>query len=182
MPKNRTLGTILAVLLVIAIVYLGTGYLRENRDRQALSAKMNDANKMLSLIPKPPADLQQRLADTKKANQEVRQNILPSDVDTTQVLKSIMSSGEMYHVKVIPLEAGRWNTRAIVGNNYRALTISFSLEGSNADLLSFINTLYGEKYNAIGIDSLTINNEKTPGASTVPKGKLDLVIYTRTTE
>ncbi|MDD5288985.1 MAG: hypothetical protein PHY28_07760 [Dehalococcoidales bacterium] len=178
------LGICLVTLLVIGLAYFGMGYLNERDAQQALVTKMDDTNKMLTLMPKPPADLQQRLADAQQANLAAKQNLLPDDVDTTQVIKTILAAADECHVNVIPLTTDSWTTVAVQGNNYRVLTISLSIEGIFADLTAFVNRFYGNEFATVVVDTFTIQqpSEQIKGPSgnnIVFTGTLELAIYTQ---
>jgi len=71
---------------------------------------MDDTTKMLSLITVPPGDLPQRLTDAQNANLAAKQNLLPTDVDTTQVIKTILIVADECNVNVIPLSTDRGPT------------------------------------------------------------------------
>jgi hypothetical protein len=142
---------------LIGLTYSGTGYLKERNGQKALMTKMDDTNSMLSLIPSPSADLQQRLAAAQKANLAAKQNLLPADVDITQVIKTVLAVAGECNVNVIPLNTDTWTNVSIEGINYRVLTISLSVKGSFANLTTFVNRFYGNEFTALVVETVTIN-------------------------
>jgi Tfp pilus assembly protein PilO len=184
LPRTRTLGIFLVVLLVIGLAYFGLGYRSERNGQKALITKMDDTNKMLSLIAVPPADLQQRLTDAQNANLAAKQNLLPTDVDTTQVIKSVLAVADESNVTVIPLNTDSWTNIAIEGTNYRVLTISLSVDGSFTDLASFINRFYGSDFPSLIVDTVSIHPsvQSAGGAGGISgdyTGVIQLGIYTQ---
>lgn len=157
MSRIRTLGIFLVVLLLIGLTYTGMGYLKERNGQKALITKMNDINSMLSLIPSPSADLPQRLVDAQKANLAAKQSVLAADVDTTQVIKTVLAAAGECNVNIIPLNTDAWTNVAIEGINYRVLTISLSVQGSLANLTTFVNRFYGNEFTALVVETVTIN-------------------------
>ncbi len=184
MPKTRTLGIFLVVLLVIGLAYFGMGYLSERNGQKALITQMDDTNKMLSLIAVPPADLQQRLTDAQNANLAAKQNLLPTDVDTTQVINSILEIADECNVNVLPLNTDSWTNVAVQGTNYRVLTISLSVDGSFTDLTAFVNRFYGNDFPSLIVDTVSIHPsvQSAGGADGISgdyTGVIQLGIYTQ---
>ena len=184
MSRIRTLGIFLIIVLVIGLAYSGTGYLKERNSQKALITKMNDTNSMLSLIPSPSVDLQQRLVDAQKANLAAKQNLLAADVDTTQVIKTILAVAGECNVNVIPLNTDSWTNLAIEGINYRVLVISLSVKGSFANLTTFINRFYGNEFTSLVVETVTINqpSQQNAGSGAISAdytGVIGLGIYTQ---
>ena len=184
MSRTRTLGIFLVILLAIGLTYSGTGYLKERNSRTALITKMNDTNSMLSLIPSPSADLQQRLADAQKTNSAAKQNLVPVDIDTTQVIKTVLALADECNVNVIPLNTDSWTNVAIEGINYRVLSISLSVKGSYTNLTTLVNRFYGNEFTALVVETVTINQpgQQTAGSGAAGAdytGTIGLGIYTQ---
>jgi hypothetical protein len=181
LSRTRTLGIFLVVLLLIGLVYFGMGYRSERNGQKSLITKMDDTNKMLSLIATPAPDLQQRLTDAQNANAAAKQNLLPTDVDTTEVIKTVLTVADEYNINVIPLNTDSWTNVAVEGNNYRVLIISLSVDGSFNDLTTFVNRFYGNEFTALVVQTFTIHQviEPTGGAGNGYAGVLELGIYTQ---
>ena len=179
MSRTRKLGIFLVVLLVIGLAYFGMGYLKERNGQKALITKMDDTTKMLSLIAAPPADLQQRLTDAQNANLAAKQNLLPIDVDTTQVIRTVLAVAVEYKVNVIPLNADSWTNIAVEGTNYRVLTISLSVDGSYTDLTAFVKRFYGSEFPALVVDTITIHQSSQQTGGSAYTGVIELCIYTQ---
>jgi hypothetical protein len=155
------------------------GYLSERNGQKALITKMDETNKMLSLIAVPPTDLQQRLTDAQNANMAAKQNVLPTDVDTTQVINSILEIADECNVNVIPLNTDSWTNVAVQGTNYRVLTISLSVDGSFADLTTYINRFYGNEFTALVVDTISIHPSGQQTGGSDYTGTIQLGIYTQ---
>lgn len=177
------LSTFLVIVLVAGLIYLGTGYLKARQQQRELSAKLEDSGRTLALIPVPRPDLLRQLADAKQANNLAR-GIWPETVDTTQIIKSVLSAADAAGVKAIPLTADEWSTKTIGDRNYGILSIKVSVEGSLANLTNLINRLYGGEFAAMGIETvaLYIGEGQTTGAGSPQasvSGTLDLAIYSQ---
>ncbi|MBN1643935.1 MAG: hypothetical protein JW856_03870 [Dehalococcoidales bacterium] len=173
--NTKRLSVVLVILLVIGLVYFGVGYFREHQQEAELATQMDDISKLLALIPRPPADLQQRLADAQQANATAKQNLLPSDVDTTLIIKNVFQLADEFNIKVIPLVTDQWTMRTVGEESYRVLTVSLSIEADFADLLDFVNRLYDSEFSIVAIDRLAID-EVVNGAAI--SGRIELAIYT----
>ena len=145
---------------------------------------MNDTLKTLALIPRPPSDLPQQLADAKQANTAARQTVWPDRVDTTRVIKSVLAAADAAAVKAIPLTTEQWTTRTINNSTYRVLTLKLSFEGSLANLSNLINRLYASEFDTLAVEMVTVTrvSGQTPGAANSPgllSGTLDLAVFTQ---
>jgi len=164
---------------VIGLAYFGTGYLKERNGQKALITKMDDTTKMLSLITVPPGDLPQRLTDAQNANLAAKQNLLPTDVDTTQVIKTILIVADECNVNVIPLSTDSWTNVTVEGTSYRVLTISLSVEGSFDDLTTFVDRFHGNEFTSLVVDTIAIGQAGQQTGGTAYTGVIQLGVYTQ---
>ncbi len=183
MERPRTLSIFLVIVLAAGLIYLGTGYLKARQQQRELAAKLDDSARTLALIPVPQPDLLRQLADAKQAN-DLARGIWAEKVDTTQVIKSLLSAADEAGVKAIPLTTDEWSTKTIGNSDYRILSIKVSVAGSLANLTDLINRLYGGKFTAMGIETVTLSiGEGHTGGAGNPTGSvtgtLDLAIYSQ---
>lgn len=181
MDRPRVLSTLLVVVLVAGLIYLGTDYLRARQQKAELAARLDDRARTLALIPVPPSNLLQQLADAKQASSAAR-GIWPDRIDTTQIIKRLLAAADAAGVKAIPLTTDEWSTKTIGDSNYRVLSIEVSVEGSLSSLTAFLGRLYGSEFAALGIETvtLTLNEARAPvsgSAGSSVYGKINLAIF-----
>lgn len=176
MSRTRPLGIILAVVFMIACAYLALGYMKQTNEQKALMARMSSVSETLALIPAPLPDLEQRLSETQQSYETARQNALPTQINSTPVIKSILAVAGEYNINVLPVTTEQWTTRAVDGNSYHVLVINLNTRGAFESIAEFTRRLDSEEFPYLTIDDINILFESEQESV---KATYDLALFTQ---
>ncbi|MDD5189557.1 MAG: hypothetical protein PHE50_00760 [Dehalococcoidales bacterium] len=176
MSRTKYLSYALVAALLIGIVYIGMGYFKAVKTQNDLKSQNETALHLLGLVPKPAADLEQRLAAAQHDNAAAKASILPAKSDTTRIITDILSAGDSAGVKVLPLTTDQWRTTGVNGQNYRVLDINITVEGELAQVKNFIELLYGSSFNTVAIGGFNFSRMAPP--STAIQGEVQVTVFT----
>lgn len=175
---------IMLLIIILLVVYysFGTGYLKQRQAQKELTSQIADVTQILAQIPKPPQDLEQRLA-VAQANLAAEQNAFPTRMNTTQVINTILELAADCEVKAIPLVTQPWSTEIVGEHDYSVFRLSVVAEGSLPQLLTFISKLENGEFDTLLVENLSVTAESNPSeeAVTLPAAILNLAIYASST-
>jgi len=160
--KSRKLLIIILVIALLAVYYLlGTGYLKQKQEHEALASQIAGATQALAQIPPPPADLEQQLAAAKADLDEVKNN-LPDSLNCTMIINTILRLAEEVGVKAIPLATQAQTTESFNEVDYSVFRLNVVLEGTFARISEFLNRLEKGEPETLVIEYMNINSPTDP--------------------
>jgi hypothetical protein len=172
---------LLFVSLVLAVLAaygaLGTGYLKQRRERVWLASELGAARQSLALVPAPPADLDQRLQQA-LADEKAAREALPERLDTTQALDAILLQAEADGVKAIPLVTQPWMTETVNGHDYSAFRLALTVTGDFSRVKTFLASLETGSPGTLVVEYLHV----TWPAGEPMRAEIRVVIYARPPE
>ena len=182
--KSKVIITILIVAVVVLLTvyyFLGMGYLRQRQGNEALTAQINEATRTLAQTPKPPQDLEPRLAAA-EANLAAVQSAFPIDLNSTRVINDILKLADDCQVRAIPLVTKPWSMENI-GEGYHVFRLNVTVRGGFSQLVSFVSQLENGELETLVVESLSVTRFGGPtGDETIPvTASLDLAIYSQLT-
>jgi len=175
MVKGRLLITILIIVLLVVYYLLGTDYMKQPKEQEALASQIADVTQTLAQIPKPPQDLEQRLAAA-QASLAAEQSAFPSKMNSTKVINAILKLADDSDVKAIPMVTQPWSMENIEEHGYRVLRLNVAVEGSFSKLVNFISKLENGEFKTLTLEELSLTRVNEQSEVTV---SLDLAIYTQ---
>jgi len=180
LAKGRLLIPILITLLVMVYCLLGMGYLKQRQEQQELTTQITEVTQTLSEIPKPPQDLEQQLAAAQTLL-AAEQSSFPSQIDTTQVINTILAQAEACGVKAIPMATQPWSIETVGEHSYHVLRLTVAVEGSFSQLVTFVSQLEKGEYVTLVMENLsaTWSTEQTDEETIPVTSSLKLAIYTQ---
>jgi hypothetical protein len=171
----RKLLFVALVLAILAAYYvLGTGYLKQRRERVLLASEVGAARQALALVPAPPADLDRRLQEA-LAEEKAAGEALPERLDTTQALDAILLQAEADGVKAIPLVTQPWMTETMNGYDYSTFRLDLTVTGDFARVKTFLASLETGSPGTLVVEYLHV----TGNAGEPTQAGLRVVIYAR---
>lgn len=184
--KTRKLLIIILAIVLLAVYYvLGTDYLKQRREHAALASQIAETTQALAQVPTPPADLESRLADA-QAGLDTVNNSMPAQLNTTQIINTILRLAEEIGVKAIPLGTQPWAMENINGENYTVFRLNVVVRGTFAELSSFLDRLEnGEletlvmEYVSVDITTGPSRGEDSRGSSLPVDARLEIAVYSR---
>lgn len=186
--KTRKLLIILLVAALLVVYYLlGMGYLKQHQENEALASQINKATQTLAQMPKPPDDLESRLAEA-QASLETVKNSFPRTMNSTRIINAILKLADNCEVKAIPLTTQPWKKVDISDHSYFVFRLNVAVTGTFAQLVSFLSELENGEPRTLIVEDLSVNRVARPsGEQGAPEGtifinaNLDLAIYTHYT-
>jgi type II secretory pathway pseudopilin PulG len=161
--KTSRLLIIILVAALLAVYYLiGTDYLKQRRQNQALASQISEATQALTQIAPPPADLEQRLAAAQD-DLEAAQNTFAADTNDIQIVNTILRLAEEIGVKAIPLKTQPWTTEKVSNRDYAVFRLNLAVTGTLTRVSNFLDRLENGEPGTLVIEYLAV--EKVPGAS-----------------
>ena len=182
--KRKLVKTFLIIVIIalLAVYYfLGMDYLRQRQGHEALTAQITEATQTLAQTPKPPQNLEQRLASA-EANLAAAQSAFPRDLNSTRGINAILKLADECQVRAIPLVTQPWSM-VNIGQGYYVFRLNVAISGGFSQLVSFVSQLESEEFETLVVESLSFTRVAGPtGEETIPvTASLDLAIYTQRT-
>ena len=176
--KKKLLIILLIIILLGAYYLFGTDYMRQRREHEALSSRINDATLLLAQIPPLPQDLEQQLASA-QANLIAEQSTFPTRMNSTRIINTILRLADECQVKAIPLVTQPWTQVDIGEHKYNVFRLNLAVTGDFIQLVSFISKLENGEFKTLIIDDLSVNRASEDNRGTVIDASVDLAIYIR---
>ena len=182
---SKLLFAVLITILLVVYAYLGIGYMKQSEEREALTSQINEAIEALREMPRPPQDLEQRLAAA-QASLVAEQSIFPIKVNSTEVITTILELADDSGVKAVPLETQPWSIQDVEEHGYYVFRLNVAVEGSLSDFSSFVSKLENGRFRTLVVEDLSVTSvSKQSEEESVSEGtisvvaSLDLAIYTQ---
>lgn len=188
--KSRTVLIIVLIIVLIAVYYLlGTDYLKQRREGEALASQIAGTTQQLTLIPAPPDNLEQRLTDAEN-DLDATIDSIPQRLNSTQIINRILEIAEDTQVKALPLVTQDWVAKSYDEYSYSVFRINVVATGTFTRVSHFISRLETSELETLVIEHLLVEQE-----SLLQRGEeeasqelaevnasLQLAIYSRSSE
>jgi len=180
--RSRLIIALLSIAIIALLVvyyFLGMGYREQRQGHEVLSAHIAEATQALAQTPRPPQDLEQRLAAA-RASLAAEQSAFPSQLNSTQVINAILKLADDCQVKAIPIATQPWSVGNI-GGGYHVFRLNISIRGSFSQLASFVSELENGEFETLVIENLSVTRAagQTKGEIIPVTARLNLAIYTQ---
>ena len=181
MKKKLTYTIIIIVLL--AVYYLlftsGIDYMKQREQHPVLASQIADVAQKLAQTPEPPQDLEQRLAAAKESL-AAEQRAFPDNLNSTQIINTILKLADECQVRAIPLITQPWSMENI-GEGYHVFHLTVTASGGYSQLVQFVSQLENGELETLVIQNLNVMRIAGPtDGETIPfTASLYLAIYTQ---
>jgi len=183
--RIKLLVTTLIIVLLVAYYLLGTGYAEQRREQVMLASRIADARQLLTQIPEPPEDLEQRLAAAETGRREAEDSF-PARLNSTQVINYILKSAERHKITAIPLATKAWSDEVVGEHGYHVFRFKVDVKGNYSRLVSFLSGLEKGEYQTLVVEDLTVTriteqpqDEYIDGDTQTVTASLKLAVYTQ---
>ncbi len=136
---SRKLLLLLVLCLLAGFIYLVNDYSRQQREQSSISTQIDECSQVFQLLETPPADLQLQLENTRKANQEVKNDLSVSHSGSTAVIALILKTADECNLKATPIGTDTWTEKNIGDSIYQMLPINLEIRGKAEDVIRFIS-------------------------------------------
>jgi len=183
--RSKLLITILIIILLAVYYLFGTEYMKQCKEHEALTSQITDVTQVLAQIPEPPQDLEQRL-EAAQASLAAEQSEFPGEINSNQVINTILELGDDCGVKAIPLVTQPWSVEKVGEHDYYVFRLNVAVQGSFSRLLTFVSELENGESKTLIVENLTVTRvteqseeETVPEGTTPITASLNLAIYTQ---
>jgi len=160
--KTRKLLIVILAVALLAVYYiLGTDYLKQRREHEALASEIAGATQWLAQIPAPPADLEQRLADA-QTSLYTANNTLPERLNSTRIINAVLTLADDVGVKAIPLMTQAWSVENINKVDISVFRLNVAVKGTFSQVSRFLNLLESGKLETLAMEYITIDSTANP--------------------
>jgi hypothetical protein len=167
----------LSIGLLIICVYFLIDTMSQQSEQETLRTQITDAIEMIALIPEVPTDLEQRLADI-EASLVSEQSNLPEQVNTTQVINTLIDMAVTSQVNVVSLVTTPWSLINVEGYDYLIFTINLDIEGELDNFEVFLRTLEDDLLESLSVQHLAVTwDTEQVIESSLATASLDIAIY-----
>jgi len=161
------------------------GYVKERREREALTSQITEVTRVLAQTPEPPQYLEQRL-EAAKARLSAAERSFPIGVNSTQVIDTILKLAENSKVSAIPLVTRPWTMENVGGHDCYVFRLNIVVKGDFSQLLTYLNKLEKGDYKTLIVEDLSLvsttgqSDEGAVAWEAIPvTASLNLAIYSR---
>ena len=184
--KSKLLIVILAIILLVVYYLFGMDYMKHQQEHEVLTSDIIEVSQTLREIPQPPQDLEQRLAAA-QASLAAEQNAVPSEINSTIVIDTILKLAGECEVKAIPLVTEPWSIENVGERGYYVFRLNIAVEGTFSQLVDFISKLENEDLKTLIVENLSVTRatrqlegENNPEVTiNIVVASLNLAVYTQ---
>ena len=170
--------------LLVVYYLLGTGYLKQRSENEALTSQLADTKQALKQIPEPPADLKQRLAAA-NSRLDAARKYFPDMMSSTRIINNILRLAEESEVKAIPIVTQAWTTEPLNADSYSVFRIHIAVTGTFTQLVGFVDKLENGELKTLVMENIRVTRAAeeprgdSPEGTTAVNADLNVAIYTR---
>jgi Tfp pilus assembly protein PilO len=158
MKTRKVLIITLIIAILVAYYIIGTGYMNQRNQKGTLAAEIAEANTALALIPVPPADLDEQLADAEDKLWELEET-LDIDSNIVRIVNRILRLAEDTGVKAIPLSTQPWATERYENQDYSVFRIDLAVSGNFTQMVDFLDRLENGEPETLVLEHVNIEKE-----------------------
>jgi hypothetical protein len=186
--KQKKLLFAVSVIILVGVYFIwGMNYvyswaLANNEDEQTpILEQIADVQEEHQQIIVPDVDIQQleyQLEEAKR-NLDEERNIFPSDINSNEIIQTILMLADDSEVELCPISTQRWLTQNMDMHSYSFIRMQITAEGTLLGLGSFIYKLEHSNFDTLILDyvNLTLN---TPDEDLPDEEEVIYDIYTAT--
>ena len=182
--KIRLIIILLIIGAIVVHYFIGMDYMTQRRQQETLASEITDVTQELAQAPKPPADLEERLAAA-EASFAAEQSGFPGELNSTHIVNTILELADLCEVKAIPIITQPWAVESF-GQGYEVFRLSVVVKGSLPKLINFLNKLENGELKTLMVKSMSLHRlDNQPLGDTVIEenrpiyANLEIAIYTQ---
>jgi hypothetical protein len=181
--KTKTILILVLIIALIAVYYIVvTGYLKERQAHDSLVSEIASTKQTLEQVPQPPAGLEEKL-DTARADLDSARNAFPADMNSTNLVDTILLLADEIGIKAIPLITQAWTTENLYGYSYSVFRLNISATGNFNQLVEFSGSLENGEIETLVLEYLSVERDdetEDPPEGEIPvKASIDIAIFSQ---
>jgi len=183
------MGKLLIAVLIISLLVVyyisGMDYINQRREHEALAFQIATTTQALAQMSDPPQNLENLEERLEVAREKLaaEQSIFPRQLNSTEVISTILGLANSLGVNAIPLVTQSWSIEVVGENNYDVLRLTVAAEGNFYQLVNFVSRLENGEYQTLVVEDLTVDRAVTASEENGSGGivsfiaSFDLAIY-----
>jgi Tfp pilus assembly protein PilO len=181
LKQTRLLTIVLALVMVIAFVYLLSDYSRLQKKQTDYTSQIESAKHALALLGSPGSGFEQQLASAQAANTVALQHLADHHLNSTNLINSVLDCAAQNGLQVNSLTSEQWIRKAINGTDYKNLPIELNLTGSLNQFIDFTRNITNvEKFPNLLVTNTVISvGSRSSAGNTIVSVELSLILAIR---
>ena len=176
---NKIAIILISVVLLAVYGLLAMDYVKQGPEQGRLLSEIEEIDQSLEAMPEPSTDFSEQLALVQAALAAENETI-PSEIDSSDVIDTILSLAQEIGVKAIPLITEPWVEEQIDESAYRVFRLNIEIEGLFSQVREYVSRLESGEFSTLIVESLIIDvddEEAYAGGATPVVASLDLAIF-----
>jgi hypothetical protein len=176
---NKIAIILISAVLLVVYGLLAMDYMKQGSEQEKLLSEIEEVEQSQAALVEPSTDAYERLAAI-QAELDDEGEIIPGEIDSSDVVDIILSLAQQVGVKAIPLTTQPWIKEHIGGNTYLVFRLSVEIEGLFSKVTEYVTRLESGEYSTLVVESLVVeadDEEGFAGGSTLVVASLDLAVF-----
>ena len=178
---NKLAIILISAVLLVVYGLLAMDYIKQGPEQERLLSEIEEVDQSREALPESSTDFSERLAVAQAALAAENETI-PSEINSSDVIDTILSLAQEIGVKAMPLITQPWVEAHIGENTYRVFRVNVEIEGLFLQVREYVSRLESGEFNTLIAERLIIDvddEEVYAGGATLVVASLDLAIFTQ---
>lgn len=178
---NKIAIILIGAVLLVVYGLLAMDYMKQGSEQDRLLSEIEEVEQSQASLVEPSSDAYERLAAL-QAELDAESEIIPSEIDSSDVVDIILSLAQQVGVKAIPLATQPWVEEHIGGNTYLVFRLNVEIEGFFSKVTEYVTRLESGEYTTLVVENIVVEadgEEDFAGGSTPVVASLDLAVFTQ---
>ncbi len=178
---NKIAIILIGAVLLVVYGLLAMDYMKQGSEQDRLLSEIEEVEQSQASLVEPSSDAYERLAAL-QAELDAESEIIPSEIDSSDVVDIILSLAQQVGVKAIPLATHPWVEEHIGGNTYLVFRLNVEIEGFFSKVTEYVTRLESGEYTTLVVENIVVEadgEEDFAGGSTPVVASLDLAVFTQ---
>jgi hypothetical protein len=181
---NKLAIILISIILLVVYGLLGMDYLKQNSEHEKLLSEIEEIEQSQEALPEPSTYYAEQLAIV-QATLAAEGETIPSEINSSDVIDTILSLADDIGVKAIPLITQPWMDVHIGQNAYNVLRINVDIQGAFSLVKNYVSRLESGVFQTLIIENLIVNVDYGDGEvaydgdATPVVASLDLAVFTQ---
>ncbi|HEY40836.1 MAG TPA: hypothetical protein G4O18_03140 [Dehalococcoidia bacterium] len=181
---NKLAIILIGIVLLVVYGLLAMDYMKQGPEHERLLSEIEEINQSREALPEPSTYFSEQLVVIQAAL-DAESVTIPGEINSTDVLDTILSLADDIGVKAIPLITQPWMEVHIGVNTYSILRINVDITGLFSSVKNYVSRLESGDFKTLIVESLIVNvdygdgEEVYAGGSTPVVASLDVAVFAK---
>jgi hypothetical protein len=181
---NKLAIILISIILLVVYGLLGMDYLKQGSEHEKLLSEIEEVEQSREALPESSTYYAEQLAVV-QATLAAESETIPSEINSNDVIDTILSLADDIGVKAIPLITQPWMRVHIGESAYNLLRVNVDVQGTLSLVKNYVSHLESGVFPTLIIENLIVNvdygdgEEVYEGDATPVVASLDLAVFTQ---